>query len=147
MNALSGKEVRKKKTRVGLCVGLGIGLGAFGMVVLGASMSCSSDGPSRENAAHAKLREFTAKLETHRMISGDYPSQEQGLMALVELPEVEPLPRRWKQQFKELPKDPWGQEYRYIYPGRVDPERFEVVSGGEDMEFGTVDDVSSAGLD
>ncbi len=93
------------------------------------------------------MREFGAKLETYRMLAGDYPSQEQGLMALVERPEVEPVPERWKPQFKELPKDPWGREYRYFYPGRVDPEVFEVVSGGEDMEFGTEDDISSGDLE
>jgi type II secretion system protein G len=133
---------KKKRVRVGLCVGLGIGLSGFAFV-LGAFAPCGFHGGMREPAAEAKLREFGAKLETYRMISGDYPSQEQGLAALVTRPDDLPDEARWKAQFRELPKDPWGQEYRYFYPTRGGTEGPETASAGADMVFGTEDDISA----
>lgn len=117
-------------------------------LILGAAISFSGGitGAARDQAAEAKMREFSAKLETYRMVAGTYPSQVQGLQALVEKPTSAPEPRRWKQQFKNLPKDPWGQDYLYYYPGKTDSSGFEIISKGEDMEEGTDDDISSQKL-
>lgn len=118
-------------------------------LILGAAISFSGGitGAARDQAAEAKLREFSAKLETYRMVAGMYPSQTQGLQSLVEKPTSAPEPRRWKQQFKSLPKDPWGQEYIYYYPGKRDTSTYEILSKGEDMEEGTDDDISSQALE
>ena len=118
-------------------------------LILGAAISFSGGitSAAREQAAEAKLREFSAKLETYRMVAGMYPSETQGLQALVEKPTSAPEPRRWKAQFKSLPKDPWGQEYQYHYPGRTDTSTYEILSKGEDMEEGTEDDLSSQALE
>ncbi|MDA1005324.1 MAG: type II secretion system major pseudopilin GspG [Verrucomicrobia bacterium] len=114
-------------------------------LILGAAISFSGGitGAARDQAASAKMNEFSAKLETYRMVSGMYPSQNQGLQALVQKPPSAPEPRRWKQQFKELPKDPWNEDYIYYYPGKKDTSTYEIVSKGEDMEEGTDDDISS----
>lgn len=118
-------------------------------LILGAAITFSGGitGAAREQAAQAKLREFVAKIETYRMVAGNYPSEQQGLQSLVEKPTTAPEPRRWKQQFKNLPVDPWGEQYEYKNPGSRDPSTFEVVSKGEDREFGTDDDLSSQELD
>jgi general secretion pathway protein G len=114
-------------------------------LILGAAISFSGGitDAARDTAASAKMSEFSAKLETYRMVCGMYPSQNQGLAALVEKPTSAPEPRRWKQQFKELPKDPWNEEFIYYYPGKKDPSTYEIVSKGADMEEGTDDDISS----
>lgn len=114
-------------------------------LILGAAIKFSGGitGAARDQAARAKMNEFSAKLETYRMVSGMYPSQNQGIAALVEKPTSAPEPRRWKQQFKILPLDPWGQEYLYFYPGKQDTTTYEVLSKGADMEEGTDDDISS----
>lgn len=91
----------------------------------------------------ANLQEFTAKLDVFRMLSGFYPSEAQGLDALVAKPTAAPQPRRWKQQIRALPKDPWGQDYVYRYPGKIDPSHCEVLSMGPDLKLGTDDDISS----
>ena len=41
----------------------------------------------------------------------------------------------------EVPLDPWGHAYRYVCPVGRDPERFDIVSAGEDGVFGTGDDI------
>lgn len=114
-------------------------------LILGAAISFSGGitEAAREQAAQGKMSEFRSKLEVYRMVSGMYPSQNQGLAALVQKPTSAPEPRRWKQQFKELPKDPWNQDYVYYYPGKQDPKTYEIVSKGPDMEEGTDDDISS----
>ena len=46
-------------------------------------------------------------------------------MALVKQPTTEPIPRRWRQMFKDLPLDPWGSPYGYKYPGKHNPKEFD----------------------
>jgi general secretion pathway protein G len=114
-------------------------------LILGAAIGFSGGitEAAREKAAQAKISEFNSKLEVYRMVSGMYPSQNQGLAALVQKPTSAPEPRRWKQQFKELPMDPWNNDYLYFYPGKQDKNTYEIVSKGPDGEEGTEDDISS----
>ena len=118
-------------------------------LILGAAIGFSGGitEAARDQAAEAKLREFSAKLETYRMVAGTYPSEMQGLQALIEKPTSAPEPKRWKRMFKTLPKDPWGQEYMYYYPGKKDASTYEVLSKGADQEAGTDDDISSQSLE
>lgn len=57
-------------------------------------------------------------LDLYKLDNGVYPSTDQGLMALVEKPASNPIPRDWKPCLKSLPKDPWGREYLYLNPGQ-----------------------------
>jgi general secretion pathway protein G len=79
----------------------------------------------------------------YRHRAGNYPSESQGVMALVEKPTTAPEPRSWEPTFKTLPKDGWDQEFVYKYPGSKDRSYPEVISKGKDAELGTDDDLSS----
>lgn len=57
-------------------------------------------------------------LDLYKLDNGFYPSTDQGLIALVEKPTNNPIPRSWKKYLKSLPKDPWGREYIYLNPGQ-----------------------------
>jgi general secretion pathway protein G len=46
-----------------------------------------------------------------------YPTQEQGLQALVVKPSTPPIPTNWKPYLEKLPTDPWGRPYQYLNPG------------------------------
>ena len=48
-----------------------------------------------------------------------YPTTEQGLQALVTKPATAPIPENWKGNgyLEKLPKDPWGEPYKYLQPG------------------------------
>lgn len=72
-----------------------------------------------------------------------FPTNEQGLKALVERPTAEPLPKEWVQQIPEIPRDPWGIPYRYFFPGTKNPNEPEIISAGPDGIFDTEDDLSS----
>ena len=57
-------------------------------------------------------------LDLYRLDNGIYPTTDQGLMALVEKPGTNPIPRDWRSYLKTLPKDPWGRDYLYLNPGQ-----------------------------
>jgi general secretion pathway protein G len=73
-------------------------------------------------------------------MNGYPPTTEQGLQALVSQPSTEPRPQRWYQLFKEIPKDPWGNNYIYLCPGRKSPTGFDLYSAGPDRKADTADD-------
>lgn len=56
-------------------------------------------------------------LDLYKLDNGEYPTTDQGLIALVEKPSIEPTPRNWQPYLKSLPLDPWGREYLYLNPG------------------------------
>lgn len=60
------------------------------------------------------------------------PSQEQGLMALVERPSGEPQPERWRAYLEKPMKDPWGNDYQYRYPAQKSSKKYDLYSLGED---------------
>ena len=61
------------------------------------------------------------------------PTQEQGLMALVTKPTSEPQPKMWIAYLKEVPLDPWGQEYQYRSPAvKSTSGKYDLFSLGED---------------
>ena len=88
--------------------------------------------------AKADIESFRAALKLYRLDNGTYPSNEQGLQALVTKPETGTLPRKWREggylEINRIPKDPWGNEYYYQYPG-LNGE-FDIISYGNDREPG-----------
>lgn len=57
-------------------------------------------------------------LDLYKLDNGNYPTTDQGLLALVKKPTTSPTPDDWKQYLKSVPKDPWGREYIYLNPGQ-----------------------------
>ena len=94
---------------------------------------------ARVAAAQAQIGNFKLALNRYRMDSGRLPTQRQGLMALCELPTVDPVPRTYPEygylESRMLPLDPWGNPYVYLIPGR-DRQPFEIVCYGADGEPG-----------
>lgn len=58
-------------------------------------------------------------LDMYKLDNGVYPTQAQGLDALVRQPSVPPVPRNYNSSgyLRRLPTDPWGNEYQYRNPG------------------------------
>ena len=99
-----------------------------------------------------QIRQLQTAIQLYRSEQGLQPSQEQGLEALVAKPTTEPIPQRYPQEgyleSRRVPKDPWGNEYIYVVPGRSG-EAFEIISYGSDGEpegEGEAADISSASL-
>ena len=89
--------------------------------------------------AKVQIRNLEQALGLYYLDSGDYPSTEQGLQALVEKPTIGKVPRKWREggylERKVVPKDPWGGEYVYLSPG-VQNKDFDIMSYGADGQEG-----------
>ena len=73
---------------------------------------------------------MTNALQSYKVITGDYPSTEQGLKALVNKPKVAPVPRRWTQIMAEEPVDPWNRKYQY----KLVNEKVQLWSKGANLK-------------
>jgi general secretion pathway protein G len=88
---------------------------------------------------------FSAALDMYEADNGNYPSTEQGLLALRVQPTTDPAPKNWKGPYlkKDVPLDPWGNAYIYAYPGTHNPSGYDLYSFGPDGQDGTEDDISN----
>ena len=70
-------------------------------------------------AAKADVAAIVQSLKLYRLDNGFYPSTDQGLGALVQRPNSNPVPGNWKQggYLERLPRDPWGGDYQFLNPG------------------------------
>jgi general secretion pathway protein G len=95
---------------------------------------------SRHVRVAADIQGIKTQLGLYESMNGFYPTTEQGLQALVTQPDTDPRPTRWYQLYKEMPKDPWGNEYIYRCPGVKDPQSYDLFSAGPDRKPDTEDD-------
>jgi general secretion pathway protein G len=72
---------------------------------------------ARAAAAKHDIATIMQSLKLYHLDNGRYPTNEQGLQALVSRPQSQPAPPNWKSYLDKLPKDPWGNPYQYLNPG------------------------------
>jgi len=72
---------------------------------------------ARAVAAKQDITAIMQALKLYRLDNGRYPTNEQGLQALVTRPQTQPAPNNWKQYLDKLPTDPWKNVYLYLNPG------------------------------
>ena len=94
-------------------------------------------GDAKVAAAKTQIETFGTALDAYRLDNGKYPSTAQGLLALWERPSIDP-PANWRSPYlrKAIPKDPWGHEYVYLAPGKVNPTSYDLLSYGADGKPG-----------
>jgi general secretion pathway protein G len=107
-------------------------LGILAVLVVPRVIGRSDD--ARVTAARHDIATIMQSLKLYRLDNGRYPSNEQGLQALVTKPQSAPVPANWRAYLDKLPKDPWGAPYQYLNPG-VQGE-IDVFSFGADGKPG-----------
>lgn len=83
---------------------------------------------SRERAAQLQIEAFSSALDIYFIDVGRYPTDSEGLGALVQRPGNV---QGWNGPYLRggsVPEDPWGRQYRYVSDGRT----FEISSMGPD---------------
>jgi len=74
-------------------------------------------GTSKTKTAALQIENLSSTLDLYRLEVGRYPTNEEGLEALV----AEPAGvANWNGPYLkngQVPKDPWGFDYQYRYPG------------------------------
>ena len=89
--------------------------------------------PAKKSIAKAQIENFASALDAFYIDVGRYPLSTEGLEALVNKPSGVV---KWNGPYlkKNIPKDPWGNEYIYRCPGRENP--YEIISLGADGKEG-----------
>ncbi len=75
-------------------------------------------GESKTKTAGLQIEELGTALDVFRLETGRYPSTDEGLIALVQKPTGL---EAWNGPYlrkRVVPKDPWGNDYRYRAPGQ-----------------------------
>lgn len=87
---------------------------------------------AKVTAAQSDISGLASALKMYRLDNGRYPTSEQGLQALVVKPDTDPVPKNWKTNgyLDKLPRDPWGNDYKYLQPGLHG--EFDVFTQGAD---------------
>lgn len=93
-------------------------------------------GKARIAKAKTEISGIQSALQMYKLENFNYPTSEQGLMALVEQPSGEPEAPNWQEggYLDKLPKDPWGKEYMYVSPGENGD--IDIYSMGRDGQSG-----------
>lgn len=84
---------------------------------------------SKQNVAKLEISKISQGLETFYTVYDRYPSNEEGLDALVRPSEKFP-----EGILTKVPRGPWGHPYEYLHPGRSAP--YEVICYGADNREG-----------
>ncbi len=89
---------------------------------------------ARVTAARSQLENFMTALGSYKLDTGAFPTTEQGLQALRVKPQDV---AQWAGPYmpKDIPKDPWGHDYVYKYPGEHGDEP-EIICLGADGQPG-----------
>ena len=96
---------------------------------------------AQNSAAKVQIKAFEHALEIFEMENGRLPKAHDGLFELVQQPAGTP---NWHGPYLDhIPKDPWGNDYVYVYPGRHRKSSFDLLSAGRDGETGNADDITS----
>jgi general secretion pathway protein G len=91
---------------------------------------------ARVTAARTDVNNLMQALKLYKLDNLRYPSNEQGLQALVAKPTAGTIPPNWRPYLDKLPSDPWAHPYQYSNPGlngEIDVFSFgaDGVAGGE----------------
>ena len=89
---------------------------------------------AKQTKARVQIENLSSALKMYKIDNGRFPTSEQGLEALVIQPQSGDVPKKWKKggylAKKQIPKDPWGNDYVFLSPGVHDD--FDITSYGAD---------------
>jgi len=118
---------------------IGIVMGILGGNFIGRGEKAKAD------AAKIEIGQIGQALDLYKLETGRYPSSSEGLQALVTAPAGA---TNWNGPYwkkSSIPKDPWGNDYRYTSPGSKGA--YDILSLGADGKEGgegTNKDITSA---
>jgi len=93
------------------------------------------------NAAATQVGFYARGVDRYRLDMRQFPSS---LQELIAKPSDAALANRWGGPYMDkIARDPWDKEYRYVTPGKHNPESFDVWSTGPDGQDGSADDIGN----
>jgi general secretion pathway protein G len=107
---------------------IGVVLGIVGGNFIGRGEKAKAD------AARIEIGQIGQSLDLYKLEIGRYPTTQEGLQALIAAPAGV---NNWNGPYwkkSTVPKDPWGNEYKYAAPGQRGP--YDILSWGADGKEG-----------
>ena len=107
---------------------IGVVLGVVGGNFIGRGEKAKAD------AARIEIGQIGQSLDLYKLEIGRYPTTQEGLQALIAAPAGV---SNWNGPYwkkSTVPKDPWGNEYKYAAPGQRGP--YDILSWGADGKEG-----------
>lgn len=105
---------------------------------------------AKVSTAKSQIKTLQQALELYKADNDQYPTTEQGLLALIEKPSIGTIPENYPADGylskKKIPKDPWNRDYVYI---GEDGQKYTILTTGSDKKeggTGTAADISSDDL-
>ncbi len=93
------------------------------------------------NAAATQVGFYKTAIDRFRLDTRQFPGS---LDELRKKPSDATLANRWGGPYLDkIAKDPWDREYRFVAPGKHNPESFDVWSVGPDGQDGSADDIGN----
>ena len=94
-------------------------------------------GEAKSATAKSQIEMIGSALDSYRLDTGRYPTTQQGLSALNEIPTID-TPTNWRGPYlrKAVPLDPWNRAYIYLAPGQVNLTGYDLFSFGADGKLG-----------
>lgn len=83
-------------------------------------------GDAQKKVAYTQLRNVADALDLYKLSMRNYPTTAEGLHSLVS-------PKNNEKPFlPQVPKDPWGNDFIYVFPGQHNNGSFDLSSLGAD---------------
>ncbi|MBF0310861.1 MAG: type II secretion system major pseudopilin GspG [Magnetococcales bacterium] len=92
---------------------------------------------AKRDTAALQIENLGSSLDLYRLNIGGYPSQDEGLKAMVKAPAE--AGSRWQGPYVKKEQsltDPWGNLYIYTYPGKHNKKGYDLYSAGADGQEG-----------
>jgi general secretion pathway protein G len=105
-------------------------------VVLAMLPGCGGEGkdsslPKKISSTRSQIKLIGASIDNYKLDVGTYPSSIKALLENVD------QAAHWNGPYlPSYPKDPWGNDYQYVVPGKHNPMDFDLYSFGPDGREG-----------
>ena len=119
---------------------LGLFILVLGLCFVADRLFSRTDRTYQDDRARILVEQISQSLDLFKSENGRYPTQAEGLRALIIAPQGL---NSWKGPYwkaNKIPKDPWNNEFKYVTPGK-NGAPYEVISSGRDGK-----EISSADL-
>jgi general secretion pathway protein G len=96
-----------------------------------------------KDAAKGQVGIFKSAVNLYKFHTKNYPSD---LSGLTSKPSDANVAKNWAGPYLDsgkVPLDPWDRDYRFVAPGKHNPDTFDVWSVGPDGQDGTDDDIGN----
>lgn len=120
-------------------------IGLLSTVVLVNVLGARSNAQTK--TAQANIAALSQSLERYSLQLYTYPTEQQGLEALVESPDDLADDSLYPRGgfIQKLPADPWGRPYQYVFPAERSRAAYDVFSLGADGQPGGEDENADIG--